>query len=421
VVDVKCCRLGDVADLIRGVSYKPSDLLSQGDSDSLPLLRATNIGGRVLELSDFVYVPAEFVRPDQLLKKFDIVIAMASGSKAAVGRLAQLRQNWTGGTGSFCAVIRAKDRLVDPEYLGYVTLSPEFRNRIETYAQGTAIMNLSHNDLMGFTLELPVLSDQRAIAGVLGALDDKIEANRRLIRLLEETGRAELARNLSGANGDAWEFAWPEQTLGEVLDLIETGDRPKGGVAGISDGIPSIGAESIVSPGVFDYSKTKYVSVEYFNAMKRGHLHSGDVLLYKDGGTPGNFIPKVSMFQDGFPFEVAAINSHVYRLRTRPPYSQGFLYYWLSSQRLLDEMWLRGTGAAIPSLNSTNVKGLPFPIIPEERLSAVIVVVDALLSKIHQAAREARHLEQLRDAMLPELLSGRLRVRDTEKVVEGAV
>ena len=72
-------------------------------------------------------------------------------------------------------------------------------------------------------------------------------------------------------------------------------------------------------------------------------------------------------------------------------------------------------------MNSTNVKGLPFPIIPEEKLSAVTVIVDALLSKIHQAAREARRLEQLRDAMLPEFLSGRLCVGDTEKVIEGAV
>jgi type I restriction enzyme S subunit len=114
---------------------------------------------------------------------------------------------------------------------------------------------------------------------------------------------------------------------------------------------------------------------------------------------------------------VAALNSHVYRLRVRAPYSQAFLYFWLSSQRLLDEMWLRGTGAAIPSLNSSNVKGLPFPVIPSNVLAPVLPIVDELMSLLHRAAREQRTIEQLRDALLPELLSGRLRVREVEEMV----
>jgi type I restriction enzyme S subunit len=248
-------------------------------------------------------------------------------------------------------------------------------------------------------------------------LDDKIESNRRLVRILEQLGRAELATALAGSGGEAWEDAWPEMNLGDALSLIETGDRPKGGVGEIAAGVPSVGAESIVAPGVFDFSKTKFVPEEYFARMRRGVLQSGDVLLYKDGGTPGNFIPKVSMCQDGFPFEVAALNSHVYRLRVEPPYSQAFLYFWLSSQRLLDEMWLRGTGAAIPSLNSTNVRGLPFPVIPASLLAPVSPVVDGLISYLHRAAREQRTLEQLRDALLPELLSGRLRPREVEEMV----
>jgi type I restriction enzyme S subunit len=248
-------------------------------------------------------------------------------------------------------------------------------------------------------------------------LDDKIESNRRQVALLEQVSRAELAVALAGPAGEPWEYAWPEVQLGEILDLIETGDRPKGGVGEITSGVPSVGAESIVAPGVFDYSKTKFVPVEYFARMRRGVLQSGDVLLYKDGGTPGNFIPKVSMCQEGFPFEVAALNSHVYRLRVRAPYSQAFLYFWLSSQRLLDEMWLRGTGAAIPSLNSSNVKGLPFPVIPSNVLAPVLPIVDELMSLLHRAAREQRTIEQLRDALLPELLSGRLRVREVEEMV----
>ena len=67
--------------------------------------------------------------------------------------------------------------------------------------------------------------------------------------------------------------------LGEVLSTIETGGRPKGGVSGITNGIPSVGAESITGVGQFDFGKTKFVPVEYYGSMKKGHIQSMDVLF----------------------------------------------------------------------------------------------------------------------------------------------
>jgi type I restriction enzyme S subunit len=124
------------------------------------------------------------------------------------------------------------------------------------------------------------------------------------------------------------------------------------------------------------------------------------------------------MTQSDFPFAVAAINEHVYRLRIRQPFSQAYLYYWLSSRRMLDEMWLRGTGAAIPGLNSSNVKGLPIAVPPSERLVKILPLVDNLLLDLHQRAKESRVLANLRNTLIPELLSGRLRVKESESMME---
>lgn len=140
--------LGDIADLIRGVSYHPEDLRAEGP-DAVPLLRATNIGKHSLELAEVLYVPSSSVRETQQLRRFDVVIAMSSGSRLAVGRLAQLRQDWFGCVGAFCGVIRPIGEHVDPAYLGYALQSPDFRARIEAVAEGTAIMNLSRERLLG--------------------------------------------------------------------------------------------------------------------------------------------------------------------------------------------------------------------------------------------------------------------------------
>jgi type I restriction enzyme S subunit len=181
--------LGDIADLVRGVSYRPADLLTD-EATGVPLLRATNIRNRALELTDVLFVSPALVRDQQLLRRFDVVIAMSSGSRDAVGRLAQLRRDWTGCIGAFCGVIRADPSRVDPEYVGYVLQSPEFRTRIETYAVGTAIMNLSRERILGFSFQLPNPPEQRAIAHILGTLDDKIELNRKQNETLEAMARA---------------------------------------------------------------------------------------------------------------------------------------------------------------------------------------------------------------------------------------
>ena len=289
---------------------------------------------------------------------------------------------------------------------------------IASYLTGSTQPKLTQEAMLKVPVVAPPLPEQRAIAEVLGALDDKIESNRRVVELLHDLGDALLRRGLAKARGE--QTTLPEGEFDDVLAIIETGKRPTGGVAGIENGVPSIGAESIVAAGNFDYSKTKFVPRDFYDSMTRGRLESGDVLLYKDGGTPGNFIPHVSMTLNGFPFEDAVINEHVFRLRVNAPYSQAFLYFWMRTPRMDYEMRLRGTGAAIPGLNSSNVKELPIPVLDEQRLESMSNSLNAAVEMIHNRALESRNLEILRDALLPALLSGRIRVPAAAELVEAS-
>ena len=78
--------------------------------------------------------------------------------------------------------------------------------------------------------------------------------------------------------------------------------------------MPSVGAESIERVGVFDYGKTKFVPWEFYDSMKRGVIKDGDVLIYKDGGRPGELSPAVTYISHGFPFSAFCINEHVFGL-----------------------------------------------------------------------------------------------------------
>jgi len=337
------------------------------------------------------------------------------------------------------SIIRLDPQRADAGYVLAFLTHPDVKSYIESFNAGGSRRAVTKGHIESFRLPLPPLPEQRAIAHILGTLDDKIELNRQMNETLEAMARAlfkswfvdfdpvrakaggrdtglpksiadlfpdSLVNSELGEIPEGWEVAVLENALVE----LEVGGRPKGGVSGYTEGVPSIGAESIVDLGKFDYSKTKYVPREFFDGMTKGHVKSRDVLLYKDGGRPGEYEPHVTMFGDGFPFDTCTINEHVYRMRVKQEIGQNFLLFWLSSDAVMEEMRIKGTGVAIPGLNSTQVKSLTV-LVPMIRVTmAFDALVDLWVTRILANCNESRTLATLRDTLLPQLISGELRV-----------
>lgn len=282
----------------------------------------------------------------------------------------------------------------------------------------------------------------RATRPAVQAYDDKIELNRRMNQNLEEIcralfkfwfvdfepviakaeGRWKQGESLPGMPADMWDL-WPSEfeeseiggipkgwslvTLGDALSTLESGSRPTGGASGSSDGgVPSVGAENVLGLGRYDYSKTKYVPRDFYAALPRGKLLRGDVLLYKDGAQIG----RRSYFDEGYPFDECCINEHVFILRAHPPFSQRFLYFWLDQSWIEDEIASRNSGSAQPGLNRPAVFGLPILKPTEQIVRAFDSRIAPLTKLVFRAELESRVLGQTRDALLPKLLSGEIRV-----------
>lgn len=318
---------------------------------------------------------------------------------------------------------------VDDLYLYYALLHRR-RELFALGAGGSRTPILKKSAFEKVEVLLPPRSEQARIAAILGSLDDKIELNRKMNETLEQMAQAIFKSWFIDFDGHT-EFqdsplgpipkGWTASTLGDELNVLETGSRPKGGVSTYTSGIPSVGAESIVGLARFDFSKTKYVPFDFFEGMRKGHLQSRDVLIYKDGGKPGLLIPHVSMFGDGFPFERCCINEHVYRVRCDGTVGQNFLYYWLSSERLLDEMARKGTGVAVPGLNTTAASSLSMLKAPPDVLNRFNSSVEPMVASQLHNARESQTLAELRDTLLPKLISGELRIKAAEKAVGEAI
>lgn len=301
---------------------------------------------------------------------------------------------------------------VDPDFLYLSLLTPTYRAYCRGHATGTTNLGLPREDFLAYPVPLPSLPEQGRIAAVVAGLDDLIEADRSLIETLDLRGR-DLCAALT-ADGE-----W--STVGDVCSLIETGKRPRGGVAGIVQGTPSVGAESIAGLGRWNFAKTKYVPHDFAAAMRQGRVVGGDVLVYKDGGKPGDFRPKVSMAGQGFPFDDFVINEHVYRVRVGGSLSQGFLYFWLQQSETLADMRTRGTGAAIPGLNRTAFNAVPVRLPSAVALGPAMATLDAMAQAALSLAAEASDLTRTRDELLPLLMSGRIRVAEAEEAARTVV
>jgi type I restriction enzyme S subunit len=375
-----------LADPVRNGIYKPKEfhgrgvkIVNMGELFAYPRLRP--VAMKRVELSHVEQSRFDIRKGDLLFARRSLV-AEGAGKCSIVLDVDEL-------TTFESSIIRARPdpSKAQPLYLFYFFNSTAGLHALDTIRRQVAVAGITGTDLVRLQIPLPSLSEQRAIAHILGTLDDKIDLNRRMNETLEAMARAifqswfvdfdpvrakaegrdpGLPKEIEDLFPDNFEDSglgeiptgWGVLPLGDLLSVIETGGRPKGGVRDITDGVPSVGAESIVGIGHFDYGKTKFVPHNFFESMRKGHVRDGDVLLYKDGGRPGEFEPHVTIVGDGFPFAEFCINEHVYRVRAEPALPQYYLYFWLSSDSPMDEMRNRGTGVAVPGLNSTAVRQL---------------------------------------------------------------
>ncbi len=338
-------------------------------------------------------------RAKRLVKKCDIVYSTVRPIQRHYGYILYPQDNLVVSTGF--VVIETKKELADPAFIYNLLTLKDIVEMLDSIAEGStsAYPSLKPSDIENLPILLPPLPEQRAIASVLSSLDDKIDLLHRENKTLESMAET-LFRQwfVEEAEED-----WTEGNLGDVLFLIESGSRPKGGInPDLKFGIPSIGAENINGIGQYDYTKTKFISQDFFESMKRGIVRDYDVLIYKDGA----YVGRKGMFGCNFPYNVCTINEHVFILRCNDKLNQFFLYFLLQE----DELAQLNTNSVQPGLNQESMKSLAIIIPPKKLIDEFENTVKPWIDKIFFNATQIRTLSALRDTLLPKLMSGEVRV-----------
>lgn len=201
---------------------------------------------------------------------------------------------------------------------------------------------------------------------------------------------------------------WISIELSKLLEGIESGKRPKGGVKNIKNGIPSVGAEHLNNNGKFKFEKIKYVPEEFAKQMKKGVIQLYDILIVKDGATTG----KTSFIDNDFPHKFAVINEHVFICRVKQSISKKYIFYKLWSNKGKDEILqdFRGAAQGGISTNFINLVEIPLPPLPEQH--RIVEKIEELFSHlengIDQLKKTKQQIKTYRQAVLKAAFEGKL-------------
>jgi type I restriction enzyme S subunit len=291
--------------------------------------------------------------------------------------------------------VRPDESVADSRYVLHAMRSVDFLQQIDSHAITTGVPHINLGILQALRVPLPPIEEQRAIAGVLGALDDKIESNRR---------RAELAESLLNVLAAAVVVA-ELVPLGELVEVDRTSCTPASSGETLVDhfSLPAFDASRLPDRTPGDSIKSNKLAVA-----------EESVLVSRLNPATNR-----TWFAVPEPGVLAAASTEFMVLRGGERIGLGALWLAVRDEYFRSELARRATGTSgsHQRVRPDDVLSIEVPdvrdVAPADEAEA-----EGLLRLVHQARTESATLAELRDALLPELLSGRLRVSVAEEMVE---
>ena len=395
--------LGAEVDLLTGFPFK-SERYTDSD-DSIRLVRGDNIVQGALRWDGVKKWPLSESAEHEVfqLREGDVVLAMdrpwiEAGLKYAAISKYDLP----------CLLVQRTARLrggpkLDVGFLRYLVGSREFTQHIHSITTGTAVPHISGKQIKDFAFALPPVAEQKAIAAVLGALDDKIEGHRRMNATLEAMARALFQSWFVEAAANGLPKGWRAGTIGDVAENARRGINPdKMNPATAYIGLEHMPRRSIALSEWGHAGKLESNKFEF----QRGEILFGKLRAYfhKVGVAP----------LDG------VCSTDILVVRPQKPEWFGFVLGHISSVELVSHTDAASTGTKMPRTNWNDIArfeaALPPASLAAKFTELIRPMIDRMIANIH----ESRTLATLRDTLLPKLLSGELRVREAKPLGEKA-
>ncbi|MBS4060889.1 MAG: restriction endonuclease subunit S [Bacteroidetes bacterium] len=366
----------------------------------IPVIRGQNMGERWIS-GEFVFVSEEKAKQlsPNTARPGDLIFTQ----RGTLGQVAIVPEKQYD---SFIISQSQMKLTVDKEkadalFIYYAFKSPEqqdyiLRNAIQT---GVPHTNLEH--LRTTSIFLPPLPEQRAIAGILGALDDKIELNRRMNRTLESLARAVFQEMMKSEGG---RMNGRETTIGEVVTIVggstPSTTNPVFWEGGHIHWATPKDLAPLQSP-VLLHTNSQITELG-LREISSGLLPIGTVLL--SSRAPIGYLAITQI--------PTAINQGFIAIKCTEEAPNYFILNWLKDS--MEEIIGRANGTTFLEISKSNFRPMPIFIPSSDAMKQFVKTVEPLYQKIVANLKESRMLASLRDSLLPKLMRGEVRVKDVE-------
>ncbi len=274
------------------------------------------------------------------------------------------------------------------------------------YNSGSAQPSLNRNYVHPVPVDVPPVSEQRAIAHILGTLDDKIELNRRMNETLEAMARAIFKSWFVDAIENGIPEGWKVAPIGDCVSVFG-GSTPSTDDPTFWDGeihfVTPKDLASLTSPVLLETERR--ITKEGLARISSGLLPRGTVLLSSRAPIGYLAISEIPVaVNQGF---IAMVCD-----RTLPNH---YVLHW--ARQNMDIIIGNANGTTFLEISKRNFRPIPVIVPPPDVLKAFVTRVEPLHMRIVSNLRESRTLAALRDSLLPKLISGELRVPDAERIM----
>ncbi len=367
-----------------------------------------------------------------LIKTGDIIIS----ARGTVGAIAQLAKPMA--FNQSCYGVRGKKDITDTDFIYYILKHAV--SGLKQIAHGAVFDTITRDTFRVIEIDLPPIAEQKAIAAVLGALDDKIELNRRMNATLEAMARAlfqswfvdfdPVHAKLDGRPPAALDPAtaalfpehfqdseaghipkgWTIQPVGEVVDCVGGGTpstaEPKYWEGGTHHWTTPKDFSSLHAPVLLDTDRK--LTNAGIAKISSGLMPAGTLLL--SSRAPIGYLAIAAM--------PVAINQGFIALKCNNRASNFFMLNWC--QTYITEIESRATGTTFAEISKQNFRPIRVVLPPKQLMAAFTAKVAQLYAQITANLHQSRTLATLRDTLLLKLLSGELSVMDEERQFERA-
>jgi type I restriction enzyme, S subunit len=385
----KECKLGDLCKITRGASPRPiHEWISSSGTPWVKISDATASESRYINstrecIKEHGEIHSLVVHPGDLI--------LSNSATPGLPRFMKIRACIHDGWLLFRDI-----EAIEKSFLYYLLIND--REKYVQFGNGSIFTNLKTDILKEHRFLLPTLPEQCAIAGVLSSLDDKIDLLHRQNKTLEAIAEV-LWRKMFVEEADP---GWGKGILRDYIKIIDNRGKTPPFVDVVTE-FPIIEVNALTETGIMvDYSVVKkYVTQEVYDGWFRsGHPKKNDILISTVGS-----IGEISMFL----IDKGTIAQNVVALRAMhisPFYLYGYLKYFQDDIKEFD------IGSVQPSIKVTQFTNINFVQPDNETLKLFDSKVQTLANKIVSNYVQIQTLTTLRDALLPKLMSGEMRINN---------